>query len=213
MIPICLKVGDFDGLTALTELWLNGNQLSSLPAGIFDHLNALTGLWLQGNPVNPLPLTVSLEKVADDQFKAVAPTGAPFDIVLPLRVANGSISGGATTITIPAGSVESTPLTVTPTPGTTAAVTVDIGTLPGLPANHSGYALVKSPDLPLEIFGSGETGATTAATDFNGDGKTDFVDFFLFADAYGGTVARFDLDGNGTVDFADFFKFVDAFGS
>ena len=51
------------------------------------------------------------------------------------------------------------------------------------------------------------------ATDFNGDGRTDFVDFFLFADAYGGTDARFDLDGNGTVDFADFFKFVDAFGS
>ena len=56
-------------------------------------------------------------------------------------------------------------------------------------------------------------GTTTAATDFNGDGKTDFVDFFLFADAYGGTDARFDLDGNGTVDFADFFKFVDAFGT
>ena len=56
-------------------------------------------------------------------------------------------------------------------------------------------------------------GSTTAATDFNGDGRTDFVDFFLFADAYGGTDSRFDLDGNGTVDFADFFKFVDAFGS
>ena len=52
-----------------------------------------------------------------------------------------------------------------------------------------------------------------AATDFNGDGKTDFVDFFLFADAYGGTDPRFDLDGSGTVDFVDFFKFVDAFGS
>ena len=50
-----------------------------------------------------------------------------------------------------------------------------------------------------------------AATDFNGDGKTDFADFFLFIDAYGGTDARFDLDGNGTVDFADFFKFIDAF--
>ena len=49
--------------------------------------------------------------------------------------------------------------------------------------------------------------------DFNGDGRTDFVDFFLFADAYGGTDARFDLDSSGTVDFVDFFKFVDAFGS
>ena len=61
------------------------------------------------------------------------------------------------------------------------------------------------------------TGTTTqatqgqTATDFNGDGKTDFVDFFLFIDAYGGTDARFDLDGSGTVDFVDFFEFVDAF--
>ncbi len=44
-------------------------------------------------------------------------------------------------------------------------------------------------------------------------GRTDFVDFFLYADAYGGTDSRFDLDGNGAVDFADFFRFVDAFGS
>ena len=71
----------------------------------------------------------------------------------PLTVTNGSISGGATSITIPAGSLESQPLTVTRTPGTSAAVTVDIGTLPGLPANHSGYALVKSDDLPLEVIG------------------------------------------------------------
>ena len=68
----------------------------------------------------------------------------------------------------------------------------------------------------VELWNASEwTGATPVqtATDFNGDGRTDFVDFFLFADAYGGTDARFDLDGNGTVDFADFFKFVDAFGS
>ena len=53
---------------------------------------------------------------------------------------------------------------------------------------------------------------TQASTDFNDDGKTDFVDFFLFADAYGRTDAKFDLDGSGTVDFVDFFLFVDAFG-
>ena len=59
------------------------------------------------------------------------------------------------------------------------------------------------------------TGATPvqASTDFNGDGRTDFADFFLFADAYGSTDPRFDLDGSGTVDFADFFKFIDTFGS
>ena len=50
-------------------------------------------------------------------------------------------------------------------------------------------------------------------TDFNGDGRTNYADFFLFVDAYGGTDARFDLNGNGTVDSADFVKFVDAFGT
>lgn len=52
-----------------------------------------------------------------------------------------------------------------------------------------------------------------ASTDFNGDGRTDFADFFLFAKAFGGADPRFDLDGNGVVDLADFLKFADAFGS
>ena len=142
----------FDGLTALTTLYLNGNQLSTLPEGLFDGLSSLTTLYLYGNSVDPLSLTVSLEKVGADQVKAVAPAGAPFDLVLPLSVTNGSISGGATTLTIPAGSLESQPLTVTRTPSTTAAVTMDIGTLPRPPTNHSGYTLVKSNDLPLEII-------------------------------------------------------------
>ncbi len=205
-----LPEGIFDNLNALGGLHLNGNQLSTLPEGLFDGLSSLATLYLYGNSVDPLSLTVSLEKVGADQVKAVAPAGAPFDLVLPLTVTNGSISGGATTLTIPAGSLDSQPLTVTRTSGTTAAVTVDIGTLPGLPANHSGYELVKSADLPLEAI-TGTTGGQ-ASTDFNDDGKTDFVDFFLFADAYGGTDARFDLDGSGTVDFVDFFQFVDAFG-
>ena len=142
----------FDGLTALTTLYLQDNQLSALPDGLFDGLSALTTLYLYGNAVDPLPLTVLLEKVGTDQVKAVAPSGAPSGIVLPLTVANGDISGGATTITIPVGSLESQPLTVIRTPGTSAAVTVDIGTLPRPPANHSGYTLVKSTDLPLEMF-------------------------------------------------------------
>ena len=162
-----LPEGLFDGLTALEELFLNGNQLSTLPEGLFDGLTTLTQLRLYGNSVDPLPLTVSLEKVGADQVKAVAPAGAPFDVVLPLAVANGSISGGATTLTISKGSVESTPLTVTRTSGTMAAVTVDIGTLPGLPANHSGYALVKSSDLPLEVIGATATSTARAETAVN----------------------------------------------
>ena len=205
-----LPPGIFNKLTNLTGLSFVGSRFSSLPDGVFDGLSALTSLNVSQNSVDPLPFTVSLEKVAAGQLKGVAPAGAPFDIILALTIFNGSINGGPGTVTIPTGSVESPPLILTRTPGTTDAVTVDIGTLPGLPGGHSGYALIKSSDLPLEVLGPGEDQAL-AGTDFNGDGKTDFVDFFLFIDAYGGTDPRFDLDRNGTVDFVDFFQFVDAF--
>ena len=148
-----LKTGDFEGLSALTDLNLYGNQLSSLPVGIFEGLTALTTLRLGGNTVDPMSITVSLEKVADGQFKAVAPTGAPFAIVIPISAMNGSITGDATTLTISQGSVESEALTITRTDGTTDAVTVDIGTLPGLPSNHYGYTVSKSDTESLEVIG------------------------------------------------------------
>ena len=149
-----LPDGVFNSLGSLTKLKLANNRLTSLPDRVFADLSKLTELLLAGNSVDPLPLTVSLEKVADGQFKAVAPAGATFDFVWQISVANGTINGGATTLTIPKGSVESTPFTVTRTSGTTAAVTVDIGTLPSLPTNHQGYELVKSADLPLEVIGA-----------------------------------------------------------
>ena len=165
-----LPEGIFDNLTALTSLRLFDNNLSSLPVGIFSGLTALTYLYLYGNTVDPLPLTVSLEKVGEGEFKAVAPTGAPFNLVLSISANNGTINGGATSITIPKGNVESGSLTVTRTPGTTAAVTVDIGDpLPGLPTEtdtrgnplHRGYALVKSDDLPLGIISAVGNSAPT----------------------------------------------------
>ena len=155
-----LPSGVFSGLTALTELWdcgLPTNDLSSLPEGIFLGLTGPTALterlWLFRNSVSPLPLTVSLEKVGEGEFKAVAPTGAPFEIVLRVSANNGTIDGGTTTLTIPKGVVESGAFTVTRTPGTAEVVTVDIGDpVPGLPSHHVGYNLVKSEDLPLEVI-------------------------------------------------------------
>ncbi len=153
-----LPAGIFEGLTALEDLRLNSNDLSSLPAGIFEGLTALKKLNLSGNAVAPLPLTVSLKQAGEGQFKATAPTGAPFDIVLPLTVTNGSIDdGGTPRITISTGTVESESVTVSRTPGTVDAVWVDIGTLPGLPnsiyyTEYSGCALVKSTDLPLTVI-------------------------------------------------------------
>ena len=145
----------FEGLTSLTTLALNNNQLRSLPDGIFEGLTALRTVRLVGNAVDPVPLTISVKKVADGQFKVVVPTGAPFEIVLPLTVTNGSLSGDVTTVTIPVGSVESEVLTVTRTPGTTSAVAVNIGQLPTPPwtdLGRPGYVLVKSDDLPLTII-------------------------------------------------------------
>ena len=132
----------FSGLSSMNWLSLSSNQLSSLPAGLFSGLSSLNSLYLGDNTVG-LSITVSLEKVGENQFKATTATGAPYNIVLPITVTNGSIDGTATTITIPAGSVESELLTVTRTPGTSDAITVDIGVLPELPTSHYGYNLAK----------------------------------------------------------------------
>ena len=178
-----LKKGDFANLTGLTSLNLFNNDLSSLPDGIFADLTSLTTIRLGRNSVDPFPLTVSLEKVGTNQFKAVAPAGATFDIVLPITVTNGSISGGATTLTVSQGSVESGLLTVTRTPGTTAAVTADIGTLPSLPRNHYGYVLAKSDSLPSTII----SGSNTAPVFTDGTSVTRSVAESTVADTNIGT--------------------------
>ena len=158
-----LDANTFSGLTALTRLHLNDNNLSSLPDGVFFGLTELEALILAGNTVDPLPITVSLESLASRVFRARAHTGAPFAMTLPLQVVNGTIGGGASSIEIPQGSVTSNILTVSRTAGTTAAVTVDVGTLPDLPSSDNGYALVKSTDLPLEVI-EGLPGVTVDPT-------------------------------------------------
>ena len=134
----------FFGLASLDWLSLSNNELSSLPADIFSGLASLRSLYLGDNAVD-LSITVSLEQVGENQFKGTVPIGAPFNIVLPLSVTNGSIDGAeTTTITIPAGSVESELLTVTRTLGTSDDIIVAIGTLPELPTSHYGYRLVEA---------------------------------------------------------------------
>ena len=147
-----LDAGLFTGLSELETLRLDNNSLSSLPDDVFLGLTSLTTLNLEGNTVDPLPIDVSLEPVTSGQFRAKANTGAPFDMVLPLLVTNGSIDGGGSGIEIPQGDAQSTILTVTRTTGTSAAVTVNVGTLPPLPAGDSGYSFVTPADLPLEVI-------------------------------------------------------------
>ena len=148
-----LPEGVFSGLSSLNGLLLNNNDLSSLPPGMFSGLSALGFLDLSRNAVDPLPLTVSLEKVGENSFRAVAPAGAPFEMELPVTVTGGSVDSGASTLTIPIGQVESAVRTVTPAilGAQAVAVIADIGALPAIPTGHSGYALVKSAGLPLEV--------------------------------------------------------------
>ena len=144
-----LEPGVFEGLSSLKWLYLYNNDLMMLEAGVFEGLTGLEELWLQNNRVDPLPIAISLAWIGEDGFKARAHTGAPFDIVLPLRVANGTIVGGASHITIPAGRGAGDTLRIAGTAGAIKRVTVDIGPLPQKPRGHRGYALVRSADLPL----------------------------------------------------------------
>ena len=157
----------FTGLTALEEIHLENNKLSSLPAGAFTGLTQLDSLQLQGNTEAPLPLTVTLEKVGSNQVRAEVLTGAPFAVDIPVTVANGALDGGANTLGVAAGSVEGTPVTVTRTAGTTAAVTadIDLANQPSLPSGHDGYIFARAVSgLPKEVFPSTDANAVPAFT-------------------------------------------------
>ena len=181
-----LPKGIFSGLPRLHTIDLNKNAFANLPPRVFAGLPALRSVDVGDSyakpPFSRLPhaafegLTAPLEKLKLDgvslqvslhaagpgRFRAVAPAGAPFDIVLPVTATNGTIAAGATTLTIAAGALDSAVLEVTRTAGTAAAVTVEIGTLPSLPDGHSGYQLVK-PASPLTVIAASGAPAVTLA--------------------------------------------------
>ena len=143
----------FSDLSALEDLYLADNQFHSLPKRVFFGLPSLAELELQANVIEPLPLPLGLQKVGEDQFTAVAPTGAPFSIELPLSISGpGAFVGEIGTVTIPAGAVESAPVGVIRTEGTQDAVSVDIGMLPRPPTKHDGYTLEKDKGLPQVVL-------------------------------------------------------------
>ena len=164
----------FSGLAALEILTLSGNDLTSLPAGLFSGLTGLTTLTLGDNPNSgdTLALTVTVEKSGTDQARAKVLAGAPAAVDFTATVVNGSLPTGVTKLAVAAGSVDGTPVTVTRTTGTMAAVTVDIdlSTQPTLPTNYAGYEFVKAtPGLPVEILP--DTRAPQNFTAKPGDGQ------------------------------------------
>ena len=150
-----LPEGLFSGLSALEELYLEDNAIKSLPEGIFSGLFSLKQLRLRNNrkaPIYYLPIFVSLEQVGEDGFQARVNTGAPFDIVLPLTVANGTVDVGSDLLTIPTGHETSRVLSVSRLPGTTSAVTVDVLRFPYPPRDQSGYTLVRAFNFPETVL-------------------------------------------------------------
>ena len=90
-----------------------------------------------------------------DQVRAKVLAGAPFAVEFSVTPVNGTLDGGATELSVAAGAVDGTAVTVTRTAGTTAAVTVDVDltTQPTLPLNHTGYEFAKSTsNLPATIL-------------------------------------------------------------
>ena len=59
-----LAAGDFDGLTSLTLVFLEFNELTTLPAGVFDGLTSLQYLGLGNNELSTLPAGVFDELTA-----------------------------------------------------------------------------------------------------------------------------------------------------
>ena len=196
----------FSDLRKLGKLYLHNNEFSELPDGVFSGLTALETLWLREKPEeddaeddaedplqdkedeedeedeeeDPLPLTVTLERVGSDQVRAKVLAGAPFAVEIPVTVANGELDGGATALSVAAGSVEGTAVTVIRTAGTTAAMSaavtadIDLTTQPTLPDDHYGYTFVKSTsDLPLTVV-QGQ-GFREGATDLPADTTTSGV--------------------------------------
>ena len=184
-----LPAGVFSGLTALGSLYLHDNDLSSLPDNVFSGLANLYELRLDNNAEDPLPLAVTLEKnPGAAEIRAVVPAAAPFAVPLRVSVENGSLAGGAATITVPIGVRESAWVGVTRTDGTTGAVTADID-LTTQPTRlfHRGYAFVKSAsDLPLTVLRANAAPSFSSPATFDAAENRTAADTVLATDSDAG---------------------------
>ena len=101
-----LAAGDFAGLTALSSLDLDNNQMTTLPAGVFDGLTALRTLDLHGNALATLPagvfdgLTALTDLFLFGNMLTTLPAGV-FDALTALETLN--LSGNNALATLPAG--------------------------------------------------------------------------------------------------------------
>ena len=152
----------FAGLSTLTTLSISFNLIQhNFPSSLFEGLTALESLraFINHHIGNVLPLRVHLRMDDEGRLKVEAPTGAPYDIVMPIVVTNGTLEGDVASLTVPTGRVESTAISVTRAVGTTGPVVARFGNAPPIPSGvtehgvalHSGYEVVRG-NSTLELL-------------------------------------------------------------
>ena len=146
----------------------------------------------------------TLDILSGDEQQGPAGTALSEPFVVEVRDQSGAAHAGAGVIfSVTAGGGTLSASTAATDANGRAATTLTLGREPG-----TNTVRARVSGLQPVTF----TATAEATPDFNGDGLTDFADFFLFAEAFGGSDPRFDLDASGSVDFADFFLFAESFG-
>ena len=148
--PCCRAISDRQGLVNVRQ----SSRARYVVERRDGHVRRCTDLRVQEAQVFAMQVGMADEPCRDEDLRQAGVLGIqiPFPATVPITVENGMLDGGASGVEISAGSVESASVSVISTTGTTGTVTVDIGTLRGLPTDHGGYVLQKSGTLPLEVL-------------------------------------------------------------
>ena len=121
------------------QIALGTNDLQSLPAGLFEGVAVALTIW--NNPGTPFQIEIGLESDNDGTFRITIPVGVILGLDVEVTATNGTIDGASTkTIALKAGTVETAPIRVQRSPGTTGPITVTLGPITQ-PVNeeHGGY--------------------------------------------------------------------------
>ena len=138
-------------------LYLNDNQLATLPNGLFKGLTNLQSLKLHGNPGAPFTFRADLEKSGDDGVAVKVVQAAPYSMAVTLSVTGGTLS--ATTATISAGNIRSEVITYTQSGDT--PVTISVDSVQFVDRNPRGVGISVGAGDSITIGNNQATGAPT----------------------------------------------------
>ena len=164
-----LPMDVFDGLDSLQVLYLNNNSLASLPEDVFDGLTGLQELYAQSNTGSPFTFTAELEQTYVSEVKIAVSDAVPFDMTVTLSVTGGTLP--ANSVVVPAGSDESSAITVTPSGDGPVAVSATATSFPisgvavnGVTYKHNGIqpGVGAANQAPEAKAGADQTVATGA---------------------------------------------------